>query len=49
MAVGALVGARLDWLDLQIFIPLCLLGLVGAGLRAPSARSVIVAAAAVVG
>jgi predicted branched-subunit amino acid permease len=47
MAVGALVGARLDWLDLQIFIPLCLLGLVGAGLRAPSARSVIVAAAAV--
>ncbi len=34
MAVGALMGARLDWLDLQIFIPLCLLGLVAAGLRA---------------
>jgi predicted branched-subunit amino acid permease len=33
MALGALMGTRLDWLDLQIFIPLCLLGLVGADLR----------------
>jgi predicted branched-subunit amino acid permease len=47
IAVGALLGARLDWLDLDIVIPLCLLGLVGAGLRAPSARSVIVVAASV--
>jgi predicted branched-subunit amino acid permease len=47
MAVGALMAARLDWLDLQIFIPLCLLGLVGAGLRAAGARSVMIAAAAI--
>ncbi len=47
MAVGALMGPRLGWLDLQIFIPLCLLGLVGAGLRAASARAVVVVAAAV--
>ena len=33
MAVGAVLGARLDWLDLQIVVPLCLLGLVGPGLR----------------
>ena len=46
-AVGALIGARLGWLDLQIFIPLCLLGLVGAGLRAGGSRSVMIVAAAV--
>jgi predicted branched-subunit amino acid permease len=46
IAVGALMGARLDWLDPEIVIPLCLLGLVGAGLRAASTRSVIVVAAA---
>ena len=40
------MGARLDWLDLEIVVPLCLLGLVGAGLRAAGARSVIVVAAA---
>ena len=45
MAVGALMGARLDWLDLEIVIPLCLLGLVGTGLRTAGARSVIVVAA----
>lgn len=45
IAVGALMGARLDGLDLEIVIPLCLLGLVGAGLRASGARSVIVVAA----
>ena len=39
------MGARLDWLDLEIVIPLCLLGLVGAGLRAAGARSVILVAA----
>jgi predicted branched-subunit amino acid permease len=47
MGVGAVMGGRLDWLDLQIFIPLCLLGLVGAGLRAAGARSVMVVAASV--
>ena len=47
MAVGAVMGARLDGLDLQIFIPLCLLGLVGTGLRAAGARSVMMMAAAV--
>jgi predicted branched-subunit amino acid permease len=47
IAMGALMGARLDWLDLEIVIPLCLLGLVGAGLRASGARSVIVVAATV--
>ena len=41
------MGARLDWLDLEIVIPLCLLGLVGAGLRAAGARAVIVVAGAV--
>ena len=45
IAVGAFIGARLDWLDLEIVIPLCLLGLVGAALRAAGARSVIVVAA----
>jgi predicted branched-subunit amino acid permease len=47
IAVGALMGARLDGVDLEIVIPLCLLGLVGAGLRAAGARPVIVVAAAV--
>jgi predicted branched-subunit amino acid permease len=47
IAVGALIGARLDSIDLSIVIPLCLLGLIGAGLRARGARSVIVVSAAV--
>jgi predicted branched-subunit amino acid permease len=47
IAVGALMGARLDWLDLEIVIPLCLLALIGAGLRAAGTRSAIVVAAAV--
>ncbi len=45
MAAGAIVGARLDWFRLDIVIPLCLLGLVGAGLRASPTRWVIAAAA----
>ena len=45
IAVGAVMGARLDWLDLEIVIPLCLLALVGPGLREPGARPVIVVAA----
>ena len=47
IAVGALLGARLDSLDLEIVIPLCLLGLVGGGLRAAGARSVILVSASV--
>jgi predicted branched-subunit amino acid permease len=47
IAVGAILGARLDWLDLQIAIPLCLLALLGPGLRDRSARSVILVAAVV--
>jgi predicted branched-subunit amino acid permease len=46
IGIGALLGARLDWLDLDIVIPLCLLGLVGGALRT-GARSVIVVAASV--
>jgi predicted branched-subunit amino acid permease len=47
IAVGALIGTRLDAVDISIVIPLCLLGLVGAGLRRAGSRSVIVVAAAV--
>jgi predicted branched-subunit amino acid permease len=46
IAVGAFMGGRLDSLDLQIAIPLCLLALIGPGLRAGGGRSVIVVAAA---
>ena len=45
IAVGAVMGTRLDWLDFQIVIPLCLLALVGPALRTGGARSVIVVAA----
>jgi predicted branched-subunit amino acid permease len=44
IAVGAVLGARLDSLDLQIAVPLCLLGLVGATLRTPGGRAVSAAA-----
>jgi predicted branched-subunit amino acid permease len=47
IALGAVIGARLDWLDLGIVIPLCLLGLIGAGLRTGGTRAVIVVAAGV--
>jgi predicted branched-subunit amino acid permease len=46
IAVGAFMGGRLDWLNLQIAIPLCLLALIGPGLRAGGGRSVIIVAAA---
>jgi len=46
IGAGAVFGARLDGLNLQIAIPLCLLSLIGPGLRAPDSRAVIVAAAA---
>ena len=47
IAVGALLGARLDWLDLEVVVPLCLLGLVGPDLRARDSRSVIVVAGSI--
>jgi predicted branched-subunit amino acid permease len=47
IAVGALIGARLDAVDLSIVVPLCLLALIGAGIRERGARSVIVGSAAV--
>ena len=47
IAVGALMGARVDWLELEIIVPLCLLGLVGDGLRSRGARPVIAVAASV--
>jgi predicted branched-subunit amino acid permease len=45
IAVGILVGPELHWLDLDIVIPLCLIGLVGLALRSAASRAVIVAAA----
>jgi predicted branched-subunit amino acid permease len=47
VAAGAFMGARLESIDLQIAIPLCLLGLVGVGLRSSDVRWVIVVAATV--
>lgn len=47
IAVGAILGTRLDVSELQIAIPLCLLALVGAGIRTRGTRSVMVVAAAV--
>lgn len=46
IAAGAAFGTRLDAVDLQIAIPLCLLSLIGTGLRAADSRAVIGAAAA---
>lgn len=45
IAMGAVVGARLAWLDIDIVVPLCLVALVGPGLRARSERPVVLAAA----
>jgi predicted branched-subunit amino acid permease len=47
VGAGALLGARLGRLDLQIVVPLCLLALIGPQLRAARDRPVIVAAAIV--
>ena len=47
IAVGAVLGTRLDWLELEIVVPLCLLGLVGPELRARDSRSVIIVAGAI--
>jgi predicted branched-subunit amino acid permease len=45
MASGVVVGSRLDAVRLEIVVPLCLLALVGTGLRAPGARVVVIVAA----
>jgi len=47
MAVGVVLGARLERLDLDIVVPLCLLGLVGATIRSSRTRIVMVVAGAV--
>ncbi|MGD9704878.1 MAG: AzlC family ABC transporter permease [Acidimicrobiia bacterium] len=47
IGAGALLGARLDWLDLRVVVPLCLLGLVGPELRARDSRSVVIVAGAI--
>jgi len=47
VGAGALLGARLGRLDLQIVVPLCLLALIGPQLRAARDRPVIAAAAIV--
>jgi len=47
IAVGAAVGSRLDGLDLDIVVPLCLLALIGSSLRISASLLVVVVAAAV--
>jgi predicted branched-subunit amino acid permease len=47
MAAGVVLGARLERLDLDIVVPLCLLGLVGATIRSSRTRIVMVVAGAV--
>ena len=45
MAAGVLLGARLDSVDLQIAVPLCLVAIIGGSLREGGARAVIAVAA----
>jgi predicted branched-subunit amino acid permease len=47
MAFGAAAGARRDHVRLEIVVPLCLLALIGDGLRSAGSRSVVVASAAI--
>jgi len=47
IAAGAIIGSRLDLLHIDVVVPLCLLTLVGPGLRHRDGRAVAVAAAAV--
>ena len=47
IAIGAVLGARLDWLELDVVVPLCLMGLVGPELRARDSRSVILVAGSI--
>lgn len=46
IAAGAVMGARLGWVDLEVVIPLCLIGLVGTSLRSREERAAIAVAAA---
>lgn len=45
IAVGIVVGSRLDWLDVDIVVPLCLVTLIGGGIRARTERCIIAVAA----
>ncbi len=45
MAVGAIVGSRLDGIDVEIVVPLCLLALIGERLRSVGSGLVVVVAA----
>jgi predicted branched-subunit amino acid permease len=47
VAIGMLVGARLDTAELGIAVPLCLLAMVGPALRQPANQRAVVVAAAV--
>jgi branched chain amino acid efflux pump len=47
MAAGVVLGARLERVDLDIVVPLCLLGLIGATFRNGRARLVMLAAGTV--
>jgi predicted branched-subunit amino acid permease len=47
IAVGALAGARLGWLDVDVVAPLCLIALIGQSIRSRSERAVVVAATTV--
>ena len=47
MAAGVVLGARLEQLDLDIVVPLCLIGLVGATIRSSHTRIVMVVAGVV--
>ncbi len=47
MGAGAVIGTRLDGIDLGIVAPLCLLAMVGDGLRAGPTRLVVLSAATV--
>ncbi len=46
IAVGALLGAGFDWLNVDIVMPLALAGMLGQGLRVPTDRVVMGVAAA---
>jgi predicted branched-subunit amino acid permease len=47
IGAGVLLGARLDWIRLDIVVPLCLLGLVGGSVATRAARPGLLAAAVV--
>jgi predicted branched-subunit amino acid permease len=47
VAAGALLGPRLDWLDIGIVVPLCLVAVLGDALRESEGRRVVAVAATV--